>query len=598
MLAGTAGIAAVIGYLVSPASALRLPGVKAPQDLKLTPPHAVTTARPSSEEPKPEEEGIPTGLFRGTRRAAVLMYHDVMDRPAVYFDVSTAEFRQHLKQLKAARANVIPLADLYDHMRHGKELPERAVVLTFDDGYLGQYTKVYPLLKEFGYPATFFVPTGTVGVKTSRDHMTWAQLQAMDKEGLVTIEAHTVNHPEDLRKLSDDQVRKELTGSKKTLEQKLSRKIRFLAYPLGNADSRVARIAHEVGYEMAFTMGPGWSASPADALFVPRFYEGRISEICAQLQNEPPADSPQSQVAELEPQPLETGALEDGPVTIRWIRGGRMSSVRILGRQNVTELLNLTAAPAGLNGTFFSDARVNSVGAGIVGPILSRFGPGFAPGLPGDRERIAGRPLVILSPTKMAFLPFQPHLALDEEGVRRLVSDATDCFLGGAWLVHQGKALTREQMERFQLNNIFDYRPRAFFGVDNQGRPFLGASPTGTQSDRLAESLMKLGIAECVLLDSGFSTSLVLGKEILVTGIVRENMPARPVPHALLLYPVNPETGQEVLASEHVPPHFVGPLNRRTLASVETFFREKPVMQAFDPEAPGARRRFRRRRRR
>lgn len=595
-LFAAAGLATgVLAYLVSPASALRLPGVKAPSEVLKN----VTRAPVVEQEPVKEGPALaPTGLFEGTSRVAVLMYHDITDRPSVYFDVSTAEFRSHLKQLKAAGANVIPLADLYDHMRHGKELPPRSVVLTFDDGYLGQYENAYPLLKEFGYPAAFFVPTGTVGVKTSRDHMTWKQLQAMDKEGLVSIEAHTVTHPEDLRKVSDRQLRQELEASKKSLEEKLGRKIRFLAYPLGNADSRVAKVAHEVGYEMAFTMGPGWSASPADAMLVPRFYEGRIREICAQLKADEAPWPARSSVVELKPQPLETGTLEDGQVTIRWVRGGRMSSVRILGRQNVPELLHLTGAPAGLNGTFFSDARVNSVGAGIVGPILSRFGPGFAPGLPGDRDRIAGRPLVVLSPTQMAFLPFQPHLALDEEGIRRLVPDATDCFLGGAWLVHRGKPLAHDEMERFQLNNIFDYRPRAFFGIDAEGRPFLGASPTGNQSDRLAESIVKLGVTECVLLDSGFSTSLVLGKEVLVSGIVRENMPARPVPHALLLYPVHPETGQEVLATQYTSPHFVGPVDRLTLTSVEIRFRERPVMQAFDPEAPGTRRRRSRRRRR
>lgn len=589
-----AGLAAgVLAYLVSPASALRLPGVKSPTEVL----KQIAVPRPAKEAAA-KPEGAPTGLFEGTGRAAVLMYHDITDRPAVYFDVSTAEFRKHLELLKEAGANVVPLSDLYDHLRYGKELPERAVALTFDDGYLGQYENAYPLLKEFGYPATFFVPTGTVGVKTSRDHMTWQQLQEMEKDGLVKIEAHTVSHPEDLRKLDDEHVRKELERSKATLEEKLSRKVRFLAYPLGNADSRVARIAHEVGYELAFTMGPGWSASPADAMMVPRFYEGRIQEICSTLKSDEAPWPATSHVVDLNPMPLESGALEDGQVELRWVRGGRMAGVRILGRQNVPELVSMTAAPAGLNGTFFSDARVNSVGAGIVGPILSRFGPGFAPGLPGDRDRIAGRPMVILSPTKMAFLPFQPHLALDEEGVRRLVPDATDCFIGGAWLLHRGKPLTHDQLERFQLNNVFDYRPRAFFGIDNQGRPFLGASSTGNESDRLAESLAKLGLEECVLLDSGFSTSLVLGNQVMVRGIRRQDMAARPVPHALLLYPVDPNTGREVLAAKYANPDFMGPLDNPSVTEIETRFRERPEMHAFDPEAPGARRTLRRRHRR
>jgi biofilm PGA synthesis lipoprotein PgaB len=536
-----------LAYLVAPASAVRLPiAAEAPP----------APAPPAPPAPAPE---APTGLFEGHQAVPVLMYHDIVAEPGVYFDVSVAEFRQHLALLKEAGANVIPLADLYDHMRHGRQLPPRAVVLTFDDGYAGQYRHAYPLLKKAGYPATFFVPTGTVGVRTSRDHMTWPQLQAMDREGLVTIEAHTISHPEDLRKLADGALERELRESKRVLEEKLARRVRFLAYPLGNADSRVARAAHAAGYSAAFTMGPGWTHAPADAFLAPRLYEGRIREVCARLKA-PLAPWPtRSAVVDLRPQPLETGVLEDGQVRLRWIRGGVAAGARVAGRQSVPDLMRRAAAPAGLNGTFFSDARVNSVGAGIVGPVLSTFGPGFAPGLPGDRERVAGRPLVVLSPTRLAFLPFQPHLALDEEGVRRLIPDAADCFIAGAWLVHQGRALDGPTLERFKLDNVFDLRPRAVFGVDNQGRPFLGAAHTGNASDRLAESLVKLGIRECVLLDSGFSTSLVLGQEVLVSGIVRADMPARPVPHALLLYPADPATGAPILARRALAPGLMGP---------------------------------------
>jgi hypothetical protein len=176
----------------------------------------------------------------------------------------------------------------------------------------------------------------------------------------------------------------------------------------------------------------------------------------------------------------------------------------------------------------------------------------------------------------MAFLPFRPHLALDEEGVRRLLPDVTDCFLGGAWLIHNGKPLDHEELERFGLDNIFDFRPRAMLGIDNQGRPFLGAAMTGNASDRLAKSLAKLGLEECVLLDSGFSTSLVLGQDVLVSGIVRDDMPARPVPHALLLYPVDPETGKENLAYRRLRPGEMGPPNNPTFEGLIQRFTPSP----------------------
>lgn len=578
-------------YLVAPARARReIQRLAAPAPAAL--PAAATPA------PEPEPEVAPTALYEGSQEVAVLMYHDVVDRPVVYHDIRTPDFRAQMQQLKASGANVIPLAALYDHLRHGKQLPPRSVVLTFDDGYLGQYENAYPILKKFGFPATFFVHTSVVGVKTGKDHITWEQLQALDKEGLISIECHTVNHPEDLRKCDDAQLDRELHESKKRLEEKLERTIRFLAYPVGNANGRVARVAHEAGYEMAFTMGPGWAGSPADAFFVPRLLPKRIPEICAKWDAAGELSRFRPHVLEIRSTDLEQGSLEDRLVHLRWVRGGRLSGARILGRRNVPTLVKAAAASAGLNGTFFSDARVNSDGAGIVGPIVSRYGPGFAPGLPGDRDRIAGRPFVVISPEKIAFMPFRPNLAYDADGVERLLPGATDCFVAGAWLVHRGVPATREELESFRLDNVFDFRPRAFMGIDREGKLFLGASSTSNESDRLAITLAEMGLEECVLLDSGFSTSLVLGSEVLVTGIRRVGMPARPVPHFLLLHAVDPEKGSEVMASRYYPEAFVGPRETPLVPVLEKQFADGSVAFAADESTAADPPRRRRRRRR
>ena len=271
--------------------------------------------------------------------------------------------------------------------------------------------------------------------------------------------------------------------------------------------------------------------------------------------------------------------MEDEQVRIRYVRGGRLSGVRLMGRRDVPAMVEASGAVAGLNGTFFSDARVDSRGSGIVGPILTRVGPGFGPGLVGDRERVAGRPFVVWSRDQMAFLPFAPHMALDEAGVQRLLPGATDCFLGGAWLIHKGQPLSHEELEGFGLSNIFDFRPRAFIGIDREGRPFLGAASTGNASDRLAELLATLDLEECVLLDSGFSTSLVLGRAVLVSGIRRADMPARPVPHFLLLHPVNPKTKAEVSVADRWDPKMIGPPNRPDLSRLEQELVEESARQ-------------------
>ena len=542
--------------------------------------HALPRAgAPAASAPSPPQHAEklplpPTALLDGSAEVAVLMYHDVTDRPAVYFDTTVADFRRQMEQLRDSGARVVSLEAVYDHLRLGEPLPGPAVALTFDDGYLGQYRHAYPILKEFGFPATFFVHTGTVGRTTGKPHMTWEQLRVVEASGLVRVESHTVTHPEDLRLLSDADLRWELAESKQVLEREMARRVRFLAYPVGNADGRVARFARDFGYEMAFTMGPGRTASPEDALMAPRVTAARFDEVRDWIETSRQASSPafRSRVIPLTRTDMAMGHEVDGIVDMRWIAGGRLSTARVLGRHTVPNLVERTLATAGLNGTFFSDARINSVGSGIVGPVLSRFGPGFAPGLPGDRVRIAGRPLVVIAPDRMAFLPFRPHLALDEDGVQRLLSGATDCFVAGAWLVHQGRPIPRDELEFFDLDNVQDFRPRAFIGVDRTGRPFLGACTTSNKSDRVAETLAGMGLEECVLLDSGYSTSLTLSDQVLISGIKRPGIPARPVPHFLLLHPVDPATGREVARYTPQDASLVGPPYRPGIEDVAEDF--------------------------
>ncbi len=83
--------------------------------------------------------------------------------------------------------------------------------------------------------------------------MTWSQLIELDKTGLVTIASQTVSHPEDLTKLTDQQVLSEFTSSKSQLESKLGHNVLELAYPNGKFDSRVSALAKKAGYLGAFT---------------------------------------------------------------------------------------------------------------------------------------------------------------------------------------------------------------------------------------------------------------------------------------------------------------------------------------------------------
>src|SRR5436309_609588 len=105
---------------------------------------------------------------------AVLMWHDVVaDKKEVWFDTSVAELKSQLAAIKRARCNVISLDTLYKHLHDGAPVPPRSIALTFDDNNRGLYENAFPLLKQYRYPATFFVHTNYIGVTTSKPHCDW-----------------------------------------------------------------------------------------------------------------------------------------------------------------------------------------------------------------------------------------------------------------------------------------------------------------------------------------------------------------------------------------------------------------------------------------
>ena len=79
-----------------------------------------------------------------------------------------------MKFLKDNGYHPLTMDQLYDYVVNGAAVPEKPVVLTFDDGYADTYSIVYPLMKEYGFAATVFVNPGDVGTR-----LTWEQLKEM-----------------------------------------------------------------------------------------------------------------------------------------------------------------------------------------------------------------------------------------------------------------------------------------------------------------------------------------------------------------------------------------------------------------------------------
>lgn len=185
------------------------------------------------------------------QRVPVLMYHEITAGPNNLY-VPPDELAAHLQWLKENGYTAITLRQLYDHLTDGTPVPEKPVVLTFDDSYSSHYDNALPLLKSFGWPGTIFVITGSIG---ERGHMTWDQVRDAAREGM-ELGAHTINHPS-LELLSGELLVREIDGSRKALQAETGRSIDFFCYPAGKLNEEVVRVTQEAGFLGAVTTKPG-----------------------------------------------------------------------------------------------------------------------------------------------------------------------------------------------------------------------------------------------------------------------------------------------------------------------------------------------------
>ena len=183
------------------------------------------------------------------RTVMVLNYHKVVDEH-MSLSVPLADFEQHMKWLKEYGYTSITPEELYEFIVNGSELPEKPVLITFDDGYKDNYTNAYPIMKKYGFTGTIFVVTGFLGVYDN--YMTWEQAKELSDNGF-SIESHTYSH-KSMTETSDEEISKELTKSRDIIKNKLGIDADFMAYPTGTYNLHIAELVQKAGYKGAFTI--------------------------------------------------------------------------------------------------------------------------------------------------------------------------------------------------------------------------------------------------------------------------------------------------------------------------------------------------------
>jgi peptidoglycan/xylan/chitin deacetylase (PgdA/CDA1 family) len=224
---------------------------------------------PCFAKPHGEDDSRPT--------AKVLCYHIVEAPKTERMEISRETFRQHLRYIEMTGYNVIPLRHLYEYVA-GKRasIPKNAVVITIDDGWRSAYTEAWPELKKYGFPFTLFIYPNIIGKTTIA--LSWEQVKEMSDAG-VDIQSHSFSHPMLTRRrhssMSDEAyekwLRPELLESRKTIAKHTGRDVKYLAYPYGDFDTRVAASAKAAGYDAALTCEFGPVRRGSDPLRMKRF---------------------------------------------------------------------------------------------------------------------------------------------------------------------------------------------------------------------------------------------------------------------------------------------------------------------------------------
>lgn len=187
----------------------------------------------------------------------VLLYHDIQtefepDRAVI--TVTPEGFEDHIVTLLNNGYTPVSFEDVYNASVGKFTMPEKPIVITFDDGYLTNYTYGFPIIKKHNVKTTIFIVTETVGKDTGNPHFTWEQAKIMQKSGLVSIQSHTNGH-EDMLTLDNYDVIRELRLSRYLAEKNLGTKCSILAFPFGSCDDVIVSAAYKAGYKVVAKVG-------------------------------------------------------------------------------------------------------------------------------------------------------------------------------------------------------------------------------------------------------------------------------------------------------------------------------------------------------
>ena len=187
----------------------------------------------------------------GNVNVPILLYHHIEDNPtASRYSVSITDFHSQMKALYDSGYKTIPISLFLDALLKGADLPEKAVVITFDDGHQSVYDNAFPIMQAFGFTGVAYVVANRIN--DIPDFLNIATLKEMIAAGW-EVGSHSYTHV-DLT-VNHQRVSQEIAYSKIDLEKALSIKVQTFAYPFGLMDSYLAQKVSQYGYRAGMGLG-------------------------------------------------------------------------------------------------------------------------------------------------------------------------------------------------------------------------------------------------------------------------------------------------------------------------------------------------------
>ncbi len=224
----------------------------------------------------------------GNRTLAILAFHKIGE-PAPggwesWFYVPEETFEGYLKYLHESGWQVVDVFKFIQGLVEPNKLPERAALITFDDGYRSVRDVALPLLRRFGYPAVLFIPTDYIGryntfdngIEPKEEICDWDDLRELRRAG-VSIQSHGASHRR-FSLITVDEQRDELIRSKAILEKNLGDPVEIIAFPYGDLGAhkeKTTTCVKETGYQAAcLYAGDPFFLPTADRYCLPRIAMG------------------------------------------------------------------------------------------------------------------------------------------------------------------------------------------------------------------------------------------------------------------------------------------------------------------------------------